>query len=483
MDAQVSKVHGYGWLYPLVYLSSNWLSQLGVVLVTSATVLWLLLLPVTLRMRAHPYLGMLTFLALPALFFIGLALIPLGIILRRRRERHRGTYPTEFPRIALRNVEVRKTLAFVGVTTVANVILGGLFFYAGVSYMDSVTFCGRTCHTVMTPEYTAYLGSPHARVECVQCHIGPGASWFVRSKISGTWQVVAVTFNLYPRPIPSPISNLRPARETCEQCHWPQWFLGDKLEVKTKFGDDEKNSPTKTVLLMHIGGRNPDNKRVGIHGRHLALVTYIPADDKRQVIPWVSHRNPDGSVTEYVSTDSPPNPNLVAKGERRTMDCMDCHNRPSHTFEMPENAVNRAMVAGLISPDLPFVHKVCLELLKRTYPSRLAARTELPQALRDYYRKNYFSVYNSHRAQVEQATEALLDIYNGNVFPEMDVTWGTYPNNLGHMDFPGCFRCHDGNHQAKGGQSITQDCDACHNLLATDEANPKVLQELYGSGN
>jgi len=331
----------------------------------------------------------------------------------------------------------------------------------------------------MTPEYTAYQNSPHSRVECVKCHIGPGASWFVRSKFSGSYQVIAVIFNLYPRPIPTPIHNLRPARETCEQCHWPERFSGDQLIVKTKFGDDEKNSRTRTVLLMHIGGRDPDQKLVGIHGRHLGLVTYIATDAKRQVIPWVSHRDADGSVSEYISTDAPPKPELLARGERRVMDCIDCHNRPTHRFDLPENAVNRAMTAGRIRPALPFAHKVSIELLKKNYSSRLAAQTDMPEAFRQYYRKNYFATYNTQRAQVEQAAATLLEIYSDNVFPSMDIAWGTYPNNIGHNDSPGCFRCHDGNHQTKGGQTISQDCNTCHSLLAMDEENPKILQELY----
>ncbi|MCJ7504115.1 MAG: cytochrome C, partial [Acidobacteriia bacterium] len=320
----------------------------------------------------------------------------------------------------------------------------------------------------------------HARVACVECHIGPGAPWFVRSKLSGSYQVLAVTFNLYPRPIPTPVRNLRPARETCEECHWPEKFSGDKFVVKTKSGDDEKNSPVKTVLLLHIGGRTLSNSLVGIHGRHLDVVTYVAADEKRQTIPWVSYRKEDGSVTEFVSTEAPPKPEQLARGERRLMDCMDCHNRPTHTFDMPEGAVNRAMAAGRISPSLPFVHKVAGELLRRPYPSKRAAQTELPEALRQYYRTHYFSVYNSQRAQIEQAAESLLEIYNGNIFPEMNVTWGTYPNNLGHQDFPGCFRCHDGNHKSKDGREITQDCNACHNLLAMEDPDPKILRELAG---
>jgi nitrate/TMAO reductase-like tetraheme cytochrome c subunit len=477
MDSQSGKITGR--VSPLVHLSSNLLSRIGVVLVTTAIVLWLILLPVTLRLQEHPYLGMITFLLLPGLFFLGLVLIPLGILLRRRRERREGVYPLEFQRLDFQNVALRRMLAFVGVTTVANVIIGLLFFYAGVRYMDGVTFCGRTCHTVMSPEFTAYVRSPHARVECVQCHIGPGASWFVKSKISGTYQVLAVIFNLYPRPISTPIHDLRPARDTCERCHWPDKFTGDLLEVKTKFGDDEKNSRTRTVLLMHIGGLDADRKLVGIHGRHLGLVTYIASDAKRQVIPWVSYRNADGSVSEYVSTDAPPTPELLAQGERRLMDCIDCHNRPSHRFDLPENAVNQAMAAGLISSALPFAHKESIDLLKKDHPSKLAAQTEIPEALRGYYRKNYFTTYNTQRPQVEQAAATLLEIYNVNVFPSMNLTWGTYPSNIGHTDSPGCFRCHDGSHQTKADQVISQDCNSCHSLLAMDEENPKILQELY----
>jgi hypothetical protein len=162
------------------------------------------------------------------------------------------------------------------------------------------------------------------------------------------------------------------------------------------------------------------------------------------------------------------------------MDCMDCHNRPTHTYDMPEGAVNRAMAGGRIASSLPFVHKVSLELLQRKYPSRLDAQTQLPEALRQYYRTQYFSTYNAQRAQIEEAATALLDIYMGNVFPHMNVIWGTYPNNLGHNDFPGCFRCHDGNHKSKDGRVITQDCNACHNLLAMDEPDPKILHELSG---
>jgi nitrate/TMAO reductase-like tetraheme cytochrome c subunit len=470
-----------GLVRPAVYLSQNLISRTGVVLTTTSGVTLVFAFALVIfGFQPNPYAGILVFMILPSILALGLVLIPIGIYHDWRKYRRLGTLPLAYPSVDFTHQGVRRTVIFVVVMTAINIPLFAFATYSGTEFMESTKFCGQTCHSVMDPEYTAYQRSPHARVACVECHIGPGAPWFVRSKLSGSYQVVAVTFKLYPRPIPVPIHNLRPARETCEQCHWPERFSGDKLVIKTKYGDDDKNSSTKTVLLVHIGGRNPDSKLVGIHGRHLGLVSYLPADSKRQEIPWVSYRNADGTATEYASTETPPKADLVAHGERRTMDCMDCHNRPTHTFDMPENAVNREMAAGRISPDLPFIHKVAIDLLKRNYRSRLEAQTELPQALREYYRKNYFSLYNSQRAKIEEAASGILYIYLGNVFPEMNITWGSYPNNLGHTDFPGCFRCHDGNHKAKGGGEITQDCNACHSLLAMDEPDPKILHELAG---
>ncbi len=470
------------FIRPMVYLSRNLISRSGVVLTTTSAITLLLAYAFqVLGYKPNPYAGILIFLILPGVFLLGLILIPIGIYREFRLERRLGTLPSIYPTVDFSHRDIRRTALFVAVMTAINAPLFGVAAYRGTVYMESQKFCGQTCHQVMAPEYTAYQRSPHSRVACVDCHIGPGAPWFVRSKLSGSYQVVAVTFNLYPRPIPTPIHNLRPARDTCEECHWPEKFSGDKLVVKTKFGDDEKNSLTKTVLLLHIGGRSANRELVGIHGRHLGLAEYVASDEKRQVIPWVSYKNEAaGTVTEFASTESPPTPALLAQGERRRMDCMDCHNRPTHAFDMPEGAVNRAMAAGRISPSLPYIHKVGIELLKRQYPSKLAAQTELPEALRQYYRTNYFSVYNSERAQIEQAAVTLLDIFMGNIFPEMNITWGTYPNNLGHADFPGCFRCHDGNHKSKDGREITQDCNACHALLAMDEPDPKILHELSG---
>jgi hypothetical protein len=465
-----------GWLSPVVHLSNNWISQTGVVAVTSATVLWVLMLPSTLRGNvSNPYFGIVLYLVLPAVFIGGLLTIPLGIWLRRRRERATGTTPSIFPPLTFRNPGLRRLVLFVVLTSFVNVVIAGQLTYSAVSYMDSVSFCGQTCHTVMQPEFTAYQNSPHSRVECVQCHIGPGASWFVRSKLSGVRQVFAVTFHTYDRPIPTPVTNLRPARETCEACHWPQVYGGDRLRVISKYADDEPNTATKTVLMMHIGG---GNGMQGIHGAHVGpgiRIRYAPADEKRQAIPWVEYRDATGKATVYTATDA--KGPLPGKLEIREMDCVDCHNRPTHIYELPEPAVDRAMAAGAISPSLPFSKKTSLALLKVAYRSRDEAEAHIPSAFEAFYREKYQAIYASKADEVRQSARGVLAIFERNVFPEMKVTWGSYPNNLGHTDFPGCFRCHDDQHAA-GGAKITQDCSSCHNMLAMEEAAPKILSEL-----
>jgi nitrate/TMAO reductase-like tetraheme cytochrome c subunit len=462
---------------PLVYLANNWISLSGVVIVTTATVFWLFLLPVTLRgQTSHPYIGILVFLLLPVAFFCGLLVIPLGIVVRRHRERKRGLVPPSFPPINWQNLGFRRLVIFIAVTTFLNLVIASQLTYGAVNYMDSTTFCGLTCHRVMDPEYTGHQNSPHARVDCVACHIGPGASWFVRSKLSGTGQVFATIFNTYPRPIPVPVENLRPARETCEVCHWPDRFEFDKLIVMPQYANDAANTATETVLLMKVGGGSPT---AGIHGAHVGAgihIRYAASDVSRQMIPWVEYTDATGHSTVYEA------PGAKATQETREMDCIDCHNRPSHAFELPDRALNESLGTGKIPSSLPFIKKQALDVIKRSYSSKGEATRTIPYAIEAFYREKYPEAYIKDRAQIDKAAQAVLDVYRRNVFPDMQVTWGTYPDNIGHTDFPGCFRCHDGNHASGGGKTITQDCSACHNLLAVQETNPKILTDL-GIGN
>lgn len=450
-------------LEPLALLTANWIGALGVLLTTTGAVLWLFLLPTMLRGEvSNPYTGILTFLILPGVFFAGLALIPIGWWLARRRGR------------LIQPGSLRNFAIFLAVTTGANLLIGSQFTYRAIHHMESVQFCGLTCHTVMEPEYVAHQNSPHSRVSCTECHIGEGADWFVKSKLSGVRQVLAVVLNTYSKPIPTPVHNLRPARETCEQCHWPQKYGADRLRRIATYADDEANTRSDTVLLMRIGGGSGP----GIHGAHLGegtVVRYRTGDERRLVIPWVELEK-NGKKEVFLSSTA--KPASVEKLELRTMDCIDCHTRPSHTFELPERALNTAMERGQVSTTLPFMRKQAVELLKASYPNSAEASRQITDSLKSFYKEKYPALAASKQAEIERSAGALVGVWKRNVFPAMNVTWGAYPNQIGHTDFPGCFRCHDADHTSKGGKTIQQDCNSCHQLLAMEETAPKILTEL-----
>jgi nitrate/TMAO reductase-like tetraheme cytochrome c subunit len=444
------------------------ISVIGMMLTTMSAVLFLVVFLADLfGLHSNPYIGIVFFLVLPGMFLLGLGLIPLGAWLERRRRRA-GRPPSEvhWPRIDFNDPLARRTAVIIFTLSLANVIIVSLAAYRGIEYMDSVPFCGQVCHTVMKPEFVAYQDGPHSRVACVQCHIGSGASWFARSKISGTRQLFAVTLKTYSRPIPSPVQNLRPARDTCEQCHWPEKFHGDVVRQVREYGDDEKNTESLTTLKVHVGGGpDPTQSTVGIHW-HANIaneIDYITTDDKRQVIPYVRLKDRAGNVTEFTADGT--TPEQLAKGERRRMDCMDCHNRPSHQIAASsERAVDAAIASGDIPRTLPFVRREAVKLLKASYPSETAAGETISRSLRDFYRTQHQETYMGKRQDVEKAVVTAQRIFSRNVFPEMNVQFGTYANNIGHMDFPGCFRCHDDSHKSKDGKKISQDCDTCHSI-------------------
>ena len=360
-----------------------------------------------------------------------------------------------------------------------NLLMGSQFSYRAVTYMDGDNFCGKACHSVMQPEYTAHSNSPHANVACTDCHIGPGATSFVKAKLAGTHQAFGILFSTYPRPIPAPVEALRSAHVTCEQCHSPQRFTGGKFFIHTEYASDEQNGATTTVALLKIGG--PSYKGgVGIHGAHVngAAMQFIATDPRRQVIPQVTYTDADGKVTVFNSTDVKVSPEELARGERRDMDCMDCHNRPAHTFQVPERALDLAMSQGSISPKLTFIKKQAVEVLKRNYPDRDTGLREIAASIDKFYRTSYPRIYAADSALIKTAIGTMQSLYQQNIFPEMKITWGTYPNNLGHTDYPGCFRCHDGNHTSADGRTISNDCATCHDLLAVSEKDPKILTEL-----
>jgi nitrate/TMAO reductase-like tetraheme cytochrome c subunit len=460
---------------PVWYLLTlHWVSLAGTAIVITAILSFLFVLP--LQMRGHvdnPYIGIIVFLILPAIFFVGLLLIPIGIYLGKRRLQSYVS-PPEFDRKAT----IRRLAWFFGITTLINVLIGTQLTYRAVEHMETPQFCGQSCHS-MRPEFAAYQNSPHARVACVECHVVPGAAGWIASKKAGTRQLVETVFNTYRRPVPGALESNRlvPATQTCENCHWPEKFGSARLRVITNYADDEKNTRTQTVLMMMVGG----SKFAGIHGKHFGpgiQIRFAAVDAQRQNIPWVEYRNNStAAVRAFVSEGT--KPDSYKSLPVYEMQCVDCHNRPTHTFELPERGMNSALVLGELSSTLPFVKKKGVELLKTNYSSQQEAAEKLPTAFADFYRLNYPDLFKARSRDIQQAGQSILAIYNRNVFPDLKVTWGTYPNNLGHTDFPGCFRCHDGSHSEVGGEAtITQDCTACHELVATDEASPEILKTL-----
>ncbi len=469
------------WFRHAFFYGDNWVSICAGILTTATgfTLLWSWFRELASPHSALPYVGILLFVLLPLLFLVGLFLIPFGMWLKYKRLTKAGQAPEVMPKIDLSTRHIRKVLTVVAVATFLNIALLGVATVRGVEYMDSSKFCGLTCHTPMIMEYRAFVDSPHSRVGCAQCHIGPGADSFMRAKLAGVRQLFGVVFNNYHRPIPSPVESLRPAKETCESCHWPQKFHGNKILVKTHYGDDIANTPAITVLMLKIGGRSGE-ANTGIHGRHIDTserITYSSADERRQVIPRVVYRDDKGQMVEYVSTDTKLTPEQLAKLPQRSMDCVDCHNRPTHAFESPEWAMDRRIQEGLVSRDIPFIHKKGVEVLKGEYKDQNDASVRIPKALVDFYQANYPEVYRDKKAMIEAAAVAVKDAYLRNVSPEMKLTWGTHPNHIGHQD-GGCFRCHDGSHVSKDGRTIAGDCDTCHTILAQDDPNPKILQDL-----
>jgi nitrate/TMAO reductase-like tetraheme cytochrome c subunit len=445
----------------LVLLTSSWISMLGAALVTLAGFSWLFVLPLNIRGGgvSNPYIGLLVFIAIPIVFFAGLILIPIGIALARRK------VTANLDEIENRRVAWRRVGIFFGVMTVANVVIASQLSYRAVEHMDTVQFCGQTCH-VMKPEFTAHAAvPPHQAVACASCHIAPGASGWFKAKMAGTNQLFAVMFNTFPRPIESAMENnkLVSSAETCEQCHERDEPIAPRLRVIPSYKDDEPNTRTTTVLLMRIAA---------IHAAHLGpgiRIRYSAADKKRQTIPAVEYAQNGASRTYLASGSTADSVRSLPVFE---MQCVDCHNRASHAFEQADRAVNQAMAAGQISASLPFVKKESVELLKAGDAERI------PAALGAFYLQNHPDAAAKQGAAIQAAGQTLAAIYERNVFSDLKVTWGTYPNNLGHTDDPGCFRCHDEAHLTPDKKSISQDCGLCHQPVAMDEASPDILKTL-----
>lgn len=456
----------------LAALTRSAVGLVGCALTTASALVFLALFGLDLAGRARgPYLGIVAYLVIPALFLLGLFLIPVGLALEHRRLRRAAAGAPAAAPLPVIDLNVRRTrsmvLGFLGLTAI-NVALLGLATYKGAEAMETTEFCGTTCHTVMQPEYTSHAVSTHAGVRCVACHIGPGGSWYVRAKINGARQAVQAMLGRYDRPIHAPVRVLRSGPEICGECHQAARDAGDVRRTIRHRSDDETNSVQETVLLMHVGGRRGD-AATGIHW-HADPGTRIRyrSDPTRAVIDTVEMTGPDGVVTVFTAKTKQEPPAGAAgepgapAGEWRTMDCVDCHNRAAHPSRSPEAVVDAAIDAGSIDAALPYVRRESVRLLKETKGSVDEARRSLAAGLGAFYGKEHPGLVASHGAAITAAGRALGDLYARNVFPAMAVTWGTYPDHRGHDAWPGCIRCHDDDHAAPDGRVIRQDCEICH---------------------
>ena len=429
----------------------------------------LLLIDITGGASENPYRSLVTFVIAPFVIFLGLGLFSVSAWMQARRAKKLGR-PFEFT-LSFNTADphyVRNVWIFLGISAllIILVIYSGTKAYEAT---DSVEFCGETCHVVMTPQSVTYRNSAHARVPCVACHIGPGASFYVRAKIDGIRQLYATAVNSFSRPIETPVQNLRPAQETCEGCHWPRQFYGDKMITKTYYKSDEDNSPWTIKLLVKIGGGNPrTGKLEGIHWHMIGTnaIDYIAEDEKHQEISWVRLVNEQGDTTIYKDPDTP-NPDLDDPSlEIRRFDCMDCHNRPSHSFLPPANAMNLALSTRRINPILKNIRALGLELLNAEYSTRKEANKAIEDGLYNYYKENYPDLAENNKPDIYQAKRALHEIYNNNFFPEMNTDYRVRENNLSHFVNDGCFRCHDGIKENQMGIKLSTECTTCHLIVS-----------------
>jgi hypothetical protein len=439
------------------------ISIAGMVLTTVSAVLFILVLQRDVfGLHRNPYLGIVFFLLLPAVLVIGLLLIPLGAWVERRR-RAAGKPPASmrWPHIDLNDPHQRTVAVIVFCLTIANLVIVSVGAYKSVEYMDSVAFCGQVCHTSMKPEFVAHQVGPHSHIACTECHVAPGARPFVRSKLAGTRRLLAVGRDNYSRPIVAAPEDLVSSRDSCELCHSPGRFRGDITRRVSEYADTEQNTESVTTLHLHVGGTDRVGQTSGIHWHADpgTIVEYISTDEQRQTIPWV--RATDGKgVREYaVGTVSSEE---RERGEPRRMECTDCHNRPGHAIPAtPERAVDLAISHGEI-PMLPFVRRQAVMVLKESHPSEASAVQAIARSLHAFYKALGTEGPGPESPDVGLAVLGTQNIYRRSVFPEMNVTFGTYASNIGHIDSPGCFRCHDDEHVNKDGKPLGQDCETCH---------------------
>ncbi len=475
-------------------LATDWIGAAGIVLTTTAFVLFLFMELLRLTGAVtNAYVGLVSYMALPALFMLGLTLIPIGWIRYRRRAGRstRELLEKRFaPDLLAPRITGSRLVSIVSVLTLVNVLFLGVGGARMLHFMDTPVFCGTACHSVMNPEWSVYQASPHSRVACVECHVGEGVDALIDAKLNGLWQVISATFNLYERPIPTPVRNLRPARETCEHCHWPEKFYGERIATFPRFGMDSLSSPSYTTLSLKIGSGTGE-RRGEIHW-HIARqnqVRYRSLEDEREVMIWVESLRPDGTWHRWTNRTLATRTDLgsgeggaegpVGAGdmEARVMDCVDCHNRATHIYENPEEAVDRRLASGEIDPSLPYVKKVAFEALSARYPDSLSAKAGVRREVQLTYAQRIPGGATADPRAIERLIATLQAIYTRNVHPQMRVWWNPYPDHLGHRGGTGCFRCHSPDLVDEAGESIVDHCTLCHSILAWDSPSAYAFLE------
>jgi len=355
------------------------------------------------------------------------------------------------------------------------------FFVSGYHlyhFSESIEFCGVQCHSVMQAEYRLHARSSHSHVTCAECHIGAGASWFVKSKLSGLHQVYAVLAKTYSRPISTPIENLRPAVETCEYCHSPKVFHGNEMKVFRSIPSDGRvGDPEVSAVLLKIGGFRPESgafSGIHWHASQSDKVEYRALDRQRLKIRDIRVTR-GGKVTTYERSDLP---ELPADAPWREMDCSDCHNRVPHTFQTVEQSVDELFLDGRLDRTLPDGKAAALYALDGGYAHE-QAHTAIRSRLAQYYQGKHPEWSRNHDGEIRKAADTLYtEAYSRNVFPANGIKWGTYPDHRGHQGDAGCFRCHDQSHQATDGRTISQDCELCHSVVLQKQRESRVPEAL-----
>jgi len=362
------------------------------------------------------------------------------------------------------------TVFVVGAIALAVLGAGGIVAW---EYSNSNEFCATMCHSVHPEETRAHGTAAHARVDCVECHMGRISTLHMMAlkptHAKELWGMIVG----YERPLTS--STLRPSRDNCEGCHWPSAEHHDSIAIKKRYDSDEKSSESTYRLVLHTGmGTIRDSNARGIHWHIDNEVSFIATDPQRRVIPWVQVKGADGKTSTYVDTSSKLSADELKKFEARRMECFDCHNQAGHPFANPEDLVDDAIASGRIDRALPNTKARALALIEQTKNLTGPHKDmgpKIEKLIADSAPKGEMKPDTQAREKKFQA--AMKQILVDGTFSHQGLNWQSFPNHVGHKDTPGCFRCHDGKHLNEQGQAIRLQCTLCHNLPQVEREKGK----------